>query len=46
MEGQGVGILFREGQGVGFSLTKREARLTKRACKRLTKREARLTCFR
>ena len=27
-------------------LTKREARLTKRACERLTKREARLTCFR
>ena len=34
---------FREGQGVGFPLTKREARLTKRACERLTKREARLT---
>ena len=27
---------FREGQGVGFPLTKREARLTKRACERLT----------
>ena len=27
-------------------LTKREARLTKRACERLTKCEARLTCFR
>ena len=34
---------FREGQGVGFLLTKREARLTKRACERLTKCEARLT---
>ena len=34
---------FREGQGVGFPLTKREARLTKRACERLTKCEARLT---
>ena len=34
---------FREGPGVGFSLTKREARLTKRACERLTKCEARLT---
>ena len=27
---------FREGLGVGFPLTKREARLTKRACERLT----------
>ena len=34
---------FREGLGVGFPLTKREARLTKRACERLTKCEARLT---
>ena len=34
---------FREGQGVGFPLTKCEARLTKRACERLTKCEARLT---
>ena len=34
---------FREGSGVGFPLTKREARLTKRACERLTKCEARLT---
>ena len=34
---------FREGQGVGFPITKREARLTKRACERLTKCEARLT---
>ena len=43
-EGSGVGFHpFRKGQGVGFPLTKREARLTKRACERLTKCEARLT---
>ena len=42
-EGPGVGILSGRGPGVGFPLTKREARLTKRACERLTKCEARLT---